>query len=55
MASKKNKSENRKAYFKCYDEVKKKANKIKRLKRHVKNQPNDSQSKRVLKNLTKEV
>lgn len=51
MASRKNKSVNRKAYFNAYDQLKKERNKIKRLTRHVRNQPNDMQSKRVLKNL----
>lgn len=52
MASRKNKSINRKGYYTRYDETTKKDNKIKRLVRHTKRQPNDTQSKRVLKNLT---
>jgi len=52
MASRKNKSVNRKAYYSGYNVGKKIDNKIKRLTRHIKNQPNDTQSKRVLKNLS---
>ena len=52
MSSRKNKSLNRRAYYQAYDKIKKERNKITRLTRHTKNQPNDKQSKRVLKNLT---
>jgi len=51
MSSRKNKSLKRKAYYQAYDEIKKAANKVIRLTRHMKNQPNDKQSKQVLKNL----
>jgi len=51
MSSRKNKSLNRRAYYKAYDEIKKARNKFIRLTRHVKNQPKDKQSKQVLKNL----